>query len=75
VKLFVARFWSDIKEWEAVCVNYFCAVVPFWELGDDVGAGLTGARERKFLYVLDSKPEPFKARRVRHPREFKSCLD
>jgi hypothetical protein len=31
VKLFVARFWSDFKEWEAVCVNYFCGVVPFWE--------------------------------------------
>jgi len=33
VKLFVARFLSDFKESEAVCVNYFCAVVPFWEWG------------------------------------------
>jgi hypothetical protein len=39
VKLFVARFWSDFKEWEAVCVNYFCEVVPFWERSVEVGAG------------------------------------
>jgi hypothetical protein len=31
VKLFVARFWRDFKEPEAVCVNYFCESVPFWE--------------------------------------------
>jgi hypothetical protein len=31
VKLFVARFWRDFKESEAVCVNYFCEAVPFWE--------------------------------------------
>jgi len=38
VKLFVARFWHDIKEWEAVCVNYFCEVVPFWEWGGEMTA-------------------------------------
>jgi hypothetical protein len=31
VKLFVARFWSDFKESEAVYANYFCEPVPFWE--------------------------------------------
>jgi hypothetical protein len=31
VKLFVARFWSDFKEWSTVCANYFCGAVPFWE--------------------------------------------
>jgi len=31
VKLFVARFWRNFKEWEAVCVNFFCKGVPFWE--------------------------------------------
>jgi hypothetical protein len=24
VKLFVARFWREFKEWEAVCAKYFC---------------------------------------------------
>jgi len=33
VKLFVARFWRDFKEWEAVYSNYFCEAVPFWECG------------------------------------------
>jgi hypothetical protein len=38
VKLFVARFWSDCKESEAVCVNYFCEVVPFWECAEEIVA-------------------------------------
>jgi hypothetical protein len=42
VKLFVARFWSDFKEWEAVCMNYFCEVVPFWERGREIAAGNVG---------------------------------
>jgi hypothetical protein len=33
VKLFVARFWCDFKEWEAVCVNYFCEKFRFGNEG------------------------------------------
>jgi len=29
VKLFVARFWRDCKEWEAVCMNYFAGRFRF----------------------------------------------
>jgi hypothetical protein len=49
VKLFVARFWSDFKEWEAVCANYFCAGVPFWEWG----------YSSESVAVVRAKPEPF----------------
>ena len=38
MKLFVARFWRDFKEWEAVCANYFCEVVPFWECAGEIVA-------------------------------------
>jgi hypothetical protein len=41
-----------------VCANYFCEGVPFWECGGAVGPDLTGASERKFLYVLDLNPNP-----------------
>ena len=46
VKLFVARFWSDCKEWEAVCVKYFCEKFRFGNEGNrggSVGRNVAGA--------------------------------
>ena len=59
MKLFVARFWSDFKESEAVCLKYFCEAVPFWEW-EEMSAGMS--------QVFDLNPQPSGKRRLRHPQ-------
>jgi hypothetical protein len=52
VKFFVARFWTDFKESEAVCANYFCAEFRFgneWDHGvTEFGVVRTGAQPAIF---------------------------
>jgi hypothetical protein len=55
VKLFVARFWSDFKESEAVCANYFCEVVPFLGIAENRGGDFGSAQSKAESFLYETK--------------------
>ena len=58
MKLFVARFWRDFKESEAVYVNYFYEAVPFWECAVETVAEFNRCQQECFC-TFRPKLAPF----------------